>query len=227
MANFDSAWCLQKFNELAGRPTTDAILDATKYRWLSEAQQNVVTDAVPIVPNPFYPTGTIPSLTLSSDQKTATFGTDGNGYAKYPMNAQIFQSLNDIPTNPLVKGVDYLDEGTQIRALNNTTLPGTLYVYGAFQPPDITALVDPILKPEGSRELIPIRAAYNFGLQGNRNPTLSQTMAALYGYPLAQASGRFAFWCLSWKTAEKGSAFGNVTGRSIAVNGWGNYQWST
>ena len=229
-ATFDSAWVLNRWNELTGRPPVDTITDAQKYARLTVAQNEIIADLVPITPNALNPTAAytaLPAMTIATGGQIATFGTDANGYAIFPMNAKIFQSLNDIPTNPLIQGIDYMNEGTQIRALNNGQLPGTLYWYGVSQPPDMNATDQPTLKPEPSRELIAIRAAYNFGTEGNRNPSLAQTMATVYGYPLAQAPGRFAFWALTLKTQYKASGRVTWTGRDLATRGYGNFQWST
>lgn len=227
MATWDSAYLLTYFNRLIGRSATDTITPAIKYQMLSEAQNEVHADIAAVCPHILYPTGTIPSLTLATDLKTATFGTDANLYAKFPMgHGNIFESLNDIPTAPFV---DYMNEGTQIRALNNGTLPATLYWYGISQPTDINATDQPVINPEAARELIGIRAAYNFGSEGNRNPTLSQTMATRYGYTLSGKPGRFDHWCLVWKTQfARGGA--SLTGRSLAIAGLGvgyNAQWAT
>lgn len=222
-ATWDAAYLLGVFKRLTGRTGTDSITDATKYQMLSEAQNEIVADIAAICPHVLYPTvayGSIPTLTTTDDQ-VYTFGTDSNSYAKFPMGkGGIFQSLNDIPTFPLREGVDYMNEGTQIRSLNNTTLPATLYWYGISQPADIDATHQPALMPEAARELIAIRAAYNFGTEGNRNAPLSQTMAARYGYPLAENPGRFAFWCLTWKTQfRQGGALASYTGMQLAMAG--------
>lgn len=232
MATWDNAFLLQYFNDLTGRTGTDSITDVTKYRWLSIAQNQVVADIAAICPHVLYPTvatASLPQLTISAAGDIGTFGTDPNGYAKFPMgHGNLFQSLNDIPTNPFT---NYMNEGTQIRALNNTTLPATLYWYGISQPADIDASTQPTLQPEASRELIGQRAAYNFGLQGNRNAALSQSMATLYGYPLSQAPGRFAFWCITWKTQYAGGGLLDLSGRSLAIAGQGYgytpWQWAT
>jgi len=231
VATYDSTYLLGLFNRLAGRPDGDLITPETKYQMLSEAQNQVLADLAAIAPWSLYPTapyGALPTLT-TTDNQIYTFGTDASGYAKFPMHAQIYQALEDIPTCPLIEGVDYMNEGTQIRALNNGTLASTLYVYGIFQPPDITADVQPTLMPEATRELIAIRAAYNFGTEGNRNPALSGAMATRYGYPLITAPGRFAFWCLTWKSQFKGGGAngGSWTGRQLALGGYNNNQWAT
>lgn len=233
MSTFDSAYLLAYFNRQTGRTGTDSISDATKYQMLSEAQNEVVADIAAICPHVLYPTAAyalLPKLTTTDDQ-VYTFGTDTNGYPTFPMgHGGIFESLDDIPTSPLIPGVDYMLEGTQIRALNNGTLPGTLYWYGIGQPADIDATHQPVLMPESARELIGIRAAYNFGTEGNRNAVLTQTMGAKYGYPLGPQPNRFAYWCQTWKTQfAGGGALGSITGLGLALGGWGNtqFQWST
>lgn len=203
---------------------------------LSEAQNEVIADIAAVCPHVLYPTvatASLPQLTISAAGDIGTFGTDTNGYAKFPMgHGNLFQSLADIPTNPFV---NYMNEGTQIRALNNTTLPSTLYWYGISQPADIDASTQPSIFPESARELIGIRAAYNFGTEGNRNTALSQTMAQRYGYTLGpnRAPGRFENWCLTWKTQfARGGALG-LSAKSLAIAGYGNgyggygLQWAT
>jgi hypothetical protein len=209
---------------LIGRSGTDSILDPAYYQRISEAQNEVIADIAAICPHVLYPTAataSLPTLTVSVAGDIATFGTDANSYAKFPMGkGGIFASLNDIPTFPLREGVDYMNEGTQIRALNNGTLPSTLYWYGISQPADIDATHQPAIMPEAARELIGIRAAYNFGTEGNRNAALSQTMAARYGYPLSPNPGRFAFWCLTWKNQFRGGgALASYTGLQLGLMG--------
>lgn len=231
MATWDSAYCLGLFGRLVGRTGTDAITDATKYKMLSEAQNELIADIAAIAPHVLYPTApyaSLPQLTVTG--AIGTFGTDANGYAKFPMGkGGIFASLDDIPTNPLIEGVDYMNEGTQIRALNNTTLPATLYWYGISQPADMNATDQPAIFPEAARELICLRAAYNFGTEGNRNAPLSQTMAVRYGYPLSTNPGRFALWMQVFKTQyARGGALGSLTGLQLAIGGqFGWSAWAT
>jgi hypothetical protein len=220
-ATWDSAYCLaatstaHRSDRHGLHHVHDEVPDAV------EAQNQVVADIAAICPHVLYPTvatASLPQLTISAAGDIGTFGTDANLYAKFPMgHGNIFQSLNDIPTNPFL---DYMNEGTQIRALNNTTLPATLYWYGISQPADINATDQPAIKPEPARELIALRAAYNFGTEGNRNVALSQTMAAQYGYPLHDSKpGRFAFWMLTFKTQYANGGALDLTGRSLAIAG--------
>lgn len=219
MATFDSAWVLEDTKRLTGRTGTDSIGDPAWYSRITKAQNQVIADIAAVAPHVLYPTvayASLPQLTITGGQ-VGSFGTDDNGYAKFPMgHGNIFQSLNDIPNSPFV---DYMNEGTQIRALNNGTLPATLYWYGISQPDDINATDQPAIKPEPARELISLRTAYNFGLEGNRNVALSNSVAQQYGYPLAQSPGRFAFWMVTMKTQFARGGMLTLTGRDIAIAG--------
>lgn len=309
MALYDSAWCLERFNQLAGRPSADdTITDAAKYVRLSEAQQSVVADVMvrcPAALNPKVPYALMPvaapnqltadehpititgasyaagaPLTLTTHPAafttdsvgdtlwitdpvtgiplsclvtaytsgaivTATcgvtipvtmrnvaisgwavqdtlypstqvfaFGYNANGYPIMPMGkAVVFPTLEAWPDFPWVEGYDYISEGTQIRLPNNRTWGDTLYWYGVVQPTDITATANPVLFPEGSRELIVYRAVADFALEGLANDKLAQQMEAKY----TQALGR---WCLAWKTQfSSGGALGSVSGLRIAEAG--------
>lgn len=223
MATYDSAYLLALFNRLAGRPSSDSITDASKYQRLAEAQNEIVADIAAIAPNVLYPTVTyasIPTLSTSDGGKTFTFGTDANGYAITPLGkATIYTSLNDIPTNPWKEGRDYIAlGGTAIQIPNNNTYSGTLYWRGISPPADIDATHQPSLFPEASRELIAIRAVYNFAGEGNRAPDLIATMATRYGEPLGPNAGAFARWCAAWKTQfQSGGALQSVSGLAVAV----------
>lgn len=231
MASWDNAYLLSYVKRKTGRTGTDSITDPLWYERISEAQNEVIADIAAICPHVLYPTAaysSLPTLTITGGQ-IGTFGTDGESYAKFPMgHGNLFQSLNDIPNSPFV---DYINEGTQIRALNNGTLPATLYWYGISQPDDIDASTQPAIKPEAARELIGIRTAYNFGTEGNRNVALATTMATLYGYPLVQAPGRFAFWMVTFKTQFANGGLLSITGKDLAIAGlggqYGQPAWST
>lgn len=219
MATWDSADLLLLFNEKAGRPASgDAITDARKYARLSKSQNRVIAMMVAVVPNSLYPKvayGSLPTLT-TTDNQVYTFGTDSNGYAKFPMGkGGIYTSLNDIPNFPLVEGQDFITEGTQIRSLNNGVLPATLYWYGIAQPPDISSggSAEPSLFPEASRELIVIDAVRQFAMEGNRNADLAASMAAEWG-------AAWPTWCLTWRTQfRKGGALNVFSGMQLAALG--------
>lgn len=226
---------LTMFNEYAARPTTDAITNARKYARLAKSQNRVIALMSAVAPFALYPQvayGSLPTLT-TTDNQVYTFGTDDEGYAKFPMGkGGIFQSLNDIPTSPLIPGVDYMVQGQSIRALNNGTLPATLYWYGIGQPADIDASTQPALMPEASRELIVIDAVRQFAKEGNRNIALADEMEREWsGDPQQGRPGAWPTWCLVWKTQYRGGgALASATGMQLAIGGqWGgyNYQWAT
>lgn len=214
MSLYDSPSCLSIFNRKAGRPATDAITDPSKYLRLSESQNRVVAMASAVTPKSFWPTvayGALPTLT-TTDNQIFTFGT-----VLAPITpigkVGIYRSLNDIPDYPMREGIDFLwDGGTSIRIPNNSTYSGTLYWLGVTPPPDMTALVDPVLQPLASRELIVIDAVRQFATEGNRNPDLAALMAAEWAVAWPQ-------WCLAWKTAFRlGGALGSFSGMQMALS---------
>lgn len=223
MATWDSPYLLKRFNAYTGRPSTDAISDPDKYQRLNEALQEIVGDIAAICPWVLYPKvayGSMPTLT-TTDNQVFTFGTDSNGALIAPIGLTgIYRDLHDIPDNPYT---DYIDEGTQIRIPQDRTYTGTLYWRGITMPADMTAAQDPGLFPAPARELIAIRAAYNFCLEYNRNPDVAANMAVLYGRPLSANPGRFVYWCLSWQTQfRSGGALGTWSGLQMALAGLPN-----
>lgn len=197
MAPYDSAYLLAMFNRRAGRAASDTITDDTKYLWLSEAQDEVVSEIATVSPYALYPkVGTLDLPTLSTtDGNVWTFGTDDNGYPIAPIGrTQIYPDVGSIPNNPWRENVDYLAEGNQIRLPQNRAYGGPLYWRGVVMPPPITALVLPALIPEQANELTVIRAVRNFAESGNlRNAPLADRMNVRWGQ-------RFPHWCLVWKT---------------------------
>lgn len=215
MATWGSARCLAKFNELAGRPTSnDPMTDAAKYQRLTDAQNEVIQDLVPRCPKLLVSKAVAASTpTLStSDNKIFTFGSDANSDASFPIGrVRIFPALTDIPDHPWVEGVDYLNEGTQIRIPNNRTYSGTLYWRGSAPVADITAAVAPSLIPPPSRVLICYKAVEILGRESNRDSDLADRMRALYDEALSR-------WCLVWKTQfSSGDGQGIVSGLDLAM----------
>lgn len=192
MATYDAADCLARFNETALRPTADEISDASKYRWLTRAQNKVIADIAARAPWTLY--GAPTAMTTADGGFTYQFGTDSNGYPVTPIGkCRIYTSLTAIPQYPWQEGYDYLNEGEQIRIPNNRTYTGTLYYRGINQPADIDATHQPALLPEASRELIVIEAVRDFASQGSRLPQLAVDKQAEY-------DREFARWMLVWKT---------------------------
>lgn len=212
MASWDSADCLAQFNELAGRPSTDEITTATKYARLARAQQYVIEDIAAIYPYCLYRT-TGPAALSTSDSKVFTFGSDGQGHAVGPMGfVQVFRSLSDYPDSPLEPGVDYLDEGTQIRIPNNRT-EGALYWHGIPTPTDISASQEPALRPAPARRLIVIKAVETFGREGGQRYDLADEMERLY-------AREFVKHMLVWKTRFASGGALSLSGADAAI-AWG------
>lgn len=183
---------MSEFNLLTGRASTDEITNANKYQRLAEAQNAVIEDIAAIYPYVMYRSGGPTTLTTSGN-KVYTFGTDGQGHALAPLgHVAVFRSLADYPDGALQEGVDYLNEGTQIRIPNDRT-EGTLYYTGIPTPADMTASVEPVLRPAQSRILIPIKAAQRFGLEGASNLTLADAMQEMY-------AREFSKYMIVWRT---------------------------
>lgn len=218
---YSSPWCLQRFNQWSKRPDTasggtDVITDLSKYARLSEAQQEIVTDIAAICPHVLYPAVSYANMpTLSTvDSQVFTFGYDNNGNQLAPIGkVGIYRSLNDIPSNPMREGSDFLNEGVQIRIPNNQSYSGTLYFRGIIPPPDLNAGQDPGLFPIQSRDLIPIKAALNFCIESNRDPDLAAILAPKY-------SERWLKQLLAWRTQFRGGGvLGSYTGLRLALGG--------
>lgn len=178
---WQSSDLLTRFNLIAGRSSTgDAILDPTKYQYIADGEQYTITRIASIKPSILY--GAPAALTTTDGGYTFTFGTDGNGYALFPMGrARIFPSLAAIPSAPWNPGTDYLDEGVQIRMPNNTPYTGTLYWYGLTPTQQISATVQPMLQPPEIRILDVIQAVKNFAESaGVRNAVLADRMTVRY-----------------------------------------------
>jgi hypothetical protein len=160
---------------------------------LAEAQQSVYAEIAAVYPYPLYRTGGPTTLT-TSDNKVYTFGTDGQGHALAPMgHVTVFRSLNDYPDGPLEEGIDYLNEGTQIRIPNNRTEHPTLYWTGITVPADITSAVEPSLRPVHARILIPIKAVQMFAEESGGMAGLADRMDVLY-------RREFLKYMMAWKT---------------------------
>lgn len=203
-----SSYLLGLFNRYCARPTTDEVSDEDKYRWLTEAQHAVVADITARAPNVLYGA---PALLTTSDNNVFTFGTDTNGYPVWPMgNARIFRSLKDVPDFPMIEGLDYLSEGTQIRLPNQRTDTGPLYWYGESQPTDISASSEPVLMPEPSRNLIAIEAARRF-LSSNGRPDRADDLQTEYNRELPR-------WLLVWKRQfSNGGMLTSTSGLRVAM----------
>lgn len=198
MASWDSADLLSQFNELAGRPSTDEITTASKYARLARAQQAVIEDIAAIYPTALYRTGG-PTATTTSGGVVHTFGTDGQGHAVGPIgHVWIGRSTSRYPDPDLIEGEDFINEGTQIRLVNER-VESTLYWNGIPTPTDISASQEPALRPAPSRRLIVLKAVETFGREGGQNYALADDMRNLYGN-MPGNPGEFGKWMLIFKT---------------------------
>ena len=153
----------------------------------------VYADIAAVYPYPLYRSGGPTTLT-TTDNKVYTFGTDGQGFAVAPMgHVAIFRSLNDYPDGAMEEGIDYLNEGTQIRIPNNRTENATLYWTGIPVPADITSAVEPSLRPVSARLLIPLKAVQHFAEEGGGMSGLADRMDTLY-------QREFLKHMVNWKT---------------------------
>ena len=218
MATWASSVLLSRFNDLSGRPASgDSVSDANKYVRLTDAQNAVIADAASRVPKAFYSKAAAASTpTLSTtDNKIFIFSaSDLNADAMFPIGkVRIFPSLAAIPDSPWVEGVDYLNEGTQIRIPNNGTYGGTLYWRGIAPVLDISSTNQPTLIPPPFRILIVYEAVRRYALEGKRDLDLAKVMEKEYAVT-------FARFCLVLKTQfSNGGALGSITGFTLAELG--------
>lgn len=174
-SGYSSADLLTRFNRWAGRPTVDAMTDAQKYAFLADGQDAVFMEVANVAQNSLIGAPTL--MTTADGGYTFTFGTDGNGYPLFPLGkAEIYSALAAIPNYPWRPGLDYLDEGVQIRIPNNLQWSGTLYWRGMTAPQAISSTVQPVLQPPPARILIVIKAVQQFADEFVRNPALADRM---------------------------------------------------
>lgn len=226
-SGWESADLLMRFNRMTGRPSSDAMTDASKYARLADAQTSVLASIATVAPSAL--PHVIQSLTTADGGNTWTFGTDANGYPVSPAgNAAIFPSLASIPDYPWVPGVDYLDEGATIRLPNARQWAGPLFCYGVdpavMQPAPLSATVAPVVQPAPARVLIVIEAVRQYAMEFARNPALAA---------LAQNEWdrEFARWMTEIRrhlrgTRRLGPLVGNHGIAGAFGPGWGGTLWS-
>ena len=218
MASWDSADLLSQFNELAGRPSTDEITTASKYARLARAQQYVIEDIAAIYPYCLYRSGG-PTATTTTGGVVHTFGSDAQTQAVGPLgHVWIGRNAATYPDTDLEEGIDYINEGTQIRMVNQR-VESSLYWMGIPTPADISASEQPSIRPAPARRLIVIKAVETFGREGGQRYDLADEMSLLYwGTP--GKPGEFAKWMLIFKTQFRSGGALSWTGveRAIGVN---------
>lgn len=105
-----------------------------------------------------------PTLTVTPDANTVTFGSDADGNAIFPIGTvEIFPTLSAIPGGALRPGVDFLIEGRLIRGLNGQPWAGPgPYARFIRVPTKVSATVDPTLQPVQMREAMIYDAAATY-----------------------------------------------------------------
>src|SRR5690606_34156080 len=92
-------------------------------------------------------------------------------------SGSVYRSLDAIPQSPMRVGVDYIDEGVQIRIPNDRAYSGQLFWYGITQPPALSASTQPFIQPPAARILIVIEAVRIWAEDFDRNGALADRMA--------------------------------------------------
>lgn len=177
-ADWGSAYLLQDFKNKTGLQEASEYDDTTDlYPRLSVAQRKFQAKVASIYPNALYQAPA--ALTMAVDRKTATYGTDGNGNAQFPLgNVQLAYSLAAFSGDPFV-GLevdrDFYDEGATIRCVGNRAFSRQIYGRWVATAPDITAAVAPILTPAYAREFISRQAVIDFAEDGALLPKVAET----------------------------------------------------
>ncbi len=182
MALWDSATLLQHFRDQFKRPSTDAAWpDATVYRFLSRAQQQVYADITAIFPRLLMGAPHAMETTDGGYTYHSTVDdTDGNPI--YPFGAaEVYVRSGDYDTRELYGSTygrydgDVVFEGNKVRIPQHRvgSFSGTLYLRCVQMPESISASSEPTLQPPFLRELILYRAlvlAANAGAQRDPAP---------------------------------------------------------
>jgi hypothetical protein len=155
MASLDSLDLLARLRFQLRRPTSDeSLTDAQAYQLLTDAQAELIQDVTSAGAGMLLLN--TPTLMTTSDNKVFTFGTDADGLPIVPMGkVGIYPSLSAVPDYPLMEGLEFLNEGKQIRIPNDRTYTGPLYWRGVSEPAPISATSAPTIGvPEGRRLLV-------------------------------------------------------------------------
>lgn len=179
MAFLDSQDLLARCKRLANRPATDDLVaDADWYAWLTEGQQVLVAKLATVAPHAML---TVPTLITSSDGGyTYTFAS-----SQYPLAVTLYETEADIPSFPLVPGVDYTWEGDVVRMPDDSprTFPdGGLW---AQYVPQVAASATldgsnaPIVFPVEARLWLIPYAMEQYAVRVNQDPTYWLTKQAL------------------------------------------------
>ena len=175
MAQFDTADCLARCKRLAQRPSTDKQqLDADWYKFLGEAQDHWFGQFAIHMPwlNMTAPT----QLTSTDSNETYTFGTDADSVNLVPLAVVVYAKKDGRILTPGTywdRNADYVWEGDKIRFPRGKTKEFSGGPYARFMTPpgEISALIEPTLKPKRARILLVYRAVAFWASRGDiRNP---------------------------------------------------------
>lgn len=184
MADWDGPFMVARFIAEAGLSAANE-LDVTNdiYPRLSHGQRTVIRVSASRFTNPFYQAPT--TLTPAADRKTFSFGTDRDGSNIVPMGwVQVAPYANAFSGDYFVgwvEGRDFMSEGDKIRIPSNRSWGSALYGRWVPTPPNITALVAPILLPIDARELAVYQAVLDWAQEGDQAPDVAARMEKKFG----------------------------------------------
>jgi hypothetical protein len=191
MAQWDSAYCLAECKLLAQRPTTDEqVSDADWYLYLTQGQEYWMGQLVNHCP---WTNMTAPTLLTSGDSGyTYPFENDADSVPIVPLAVELYESATGRLLRPGTyhdSGADYVWEGDRIRIPKGGTKTWTDGPYARYvKPPNnITASVEPVLKPKRARKLVVYRAVILWASSGGfRDPQPFRDLEdeAWYGDPM-------------------------------------------
>lgn len=215
-ATWDSADVLRRFKREAGLADSNEEDDSIDlYPILTTAESEVIREIAIRYPACLYNQQGPTALTPSADRKTFSFGVDGNGNDILPMGwVQISPRLSAFSGDDSYywrEGYDFLDEGTRIRMPSDRSYSGALYGRWIPTPPNITALVNPVLNPADARDLIVIKAVESWAAEGNIRPDLVDRMEK-------QWAKKFPVWMLTFRRRFRGGGALTDPGRWYLVS---------
>ena len=194
MATWDSADLLARAKLHAKRQVSDShMTDANWYKLLTEAQHEWMRELSAHVPDVNY---CVPTLLTTADSGETYVFTDPYTSPRSAGTFDVFAlELYTGKSGTLMRpgpyhdgGADYVFEGRRIRFPLGKLKTFTSGPYGRYvaAPPDLSAAKAPVMLPEETRVLLPIRACLKWAAQGDdNNPAVFQSLEnrIFYGEP--------------------------------------------
>ena len=175
MASFDSTDLLARSKRLAQRPSTDQQQsDADWFSFLGESQDHWVGQFA--LHCPWVLMGAPTQLTSADSNETYTFGTDADGDNLVPLAVVVYAKKDGRILRPGTywdSAADYVWEGDKIRFARGKTKDFTDGPFARFitPPGEISASIEPTLKPKRARILLVYHAVALWASRGGiRNP---------------------------------------------------------